>query len=256
VQIGLDLAAEPEAEVIAMNMIRGPVTAAARREAQSNIDQTLEGIEDAKRVSRRIVSADDVRQGILEEAARCDLLLLGASEVGVLDQITFGGLPEDIARTSTRPVILVKRYRGLSQFWLRRAWRSLYTPFPQLDRAEQVEVYRNMRRGARPDVDFFVLIVLASVIATLGLLQNSVAVIIGAMLVAPLMTPVLAISLGIVLGDVRLLRLSLESALKGITLAVAVAVVVVLLVPRSQLTAVRPARTPSLVRMWRPLCPA
>jgi uncharacterized hydrophobic protein (TIGR00271 family) len=242
-QIGLDLAADPEAEVIAMNMVRGPVTADARREAQSNIDQTLEGIEDVTRVSPRIVSVDDVKQGILEEAARCDLLMLGASEEGVLDQITFGGLPEDIARTSTRPVILVKRYRGLSQFWLRQAWRSLYSLFPQLDRAEQVEVYRNMRRGARPDVDFFVLIFLASVIATLGLLQNSAAVIIGAMLVAPLMTPVLAISLGIVLGDVRLLRLSLESTLKGITLAVAVAVLVVLLVPRSQMTTEMMART-------------
>jgi uncharacterized hydrophobic protein (TIGR00271 family) len=243
VQIGLDLAVEPGAEVIAMNLIRGPVTATARQEAEAKIEQTLEDIEGANRVSRKIANAEHVQEGILEEAARYDLLLLGASEEGVLDQITFGGLPEDIARASPHPVLLVKRYQGLSQFWLRRAWRSLYALFPQLDRPERVEVYRTLRRGARPDVDFFVLIVLASVISTLGLVQNSVAVIIGAMLVAPLMTPILAISLGIVLGDVRLLRLSLESALKGIALAVVVAVGMVLLAPRAQLTTEMMART-------------
>jgi len=243
VQIGLDLATESEAEVTAINLIRGPATKDTSREAQAKIDQTLETIEDAKRVGRRIARADDVKQGILEEAARYDLLLLGASEEGVIDQIAFGGLPEAIARASPQPVILVKHYRGLSQFWLRRAWRILYGLFPQLDRSERIEVYRTLRRGARPDVDFFVLILLASVIATLGLLQDSAAVIIGAMLVAPLMTPILALSLGLVLGDVRLLQLSLESTLKGITLTVAVAVGMVLLTPRSNLTPEIIART-------------
>ncbi len=243
VQIGLDLTAGSKAEVIALNLIRGPVTAASRQQAQTNIDQTLAGVEDVGRVSRRIARADDVRQGILDAADRCDLLLLGASEEGLLDQIKFGGLPEDVARACHKPVILVKRYRGLPQFWARRAWRGLYALFPSLDRSEQIEVYRTMRRGARPDVDFFVLIVLSSVIATLGLLQNSAAVIIGAMLVAPLMTPILAISLGVVRGDVRLLRLSLESALKGITLAVVVAVGMTLLTPRAELTPEIMART-------------
>jgi uncharacterized hydrophobic protein (TIGR00271 family) len=235
-QIGLDLAGESKAEIIALNLILGSATPSARQEAQVKIDQTLEAIEDASRVSRRIVRAEDARQGILEAAARCDLLLLGASEEGVLDQITFGGLPEDIARTSPIPVILVKRYRGLPTFWLRRAWKNLYALFPTLDRAEQIDVYRAMRRGARPDIDFFVLIVLSAVIATFGLLQNSAAVIIGAMLVAPLMTPILAASLGIVEGDVRLLRIALESTLKGITLALVVAVAMVLLIPYSDLT--------------------
>lgn len=243
VQVGLDLATDSGAEVIAINLIRGPVTTAARREAQARIERTLEDIEDATRVSRRIVGADDVRQGILEAADGCDLLLLGASEEGLLDQITFGGLPEDIARVSPHPVILLKRYRGLSQFWLRRLWRSLDALFPNLDRTEQLDVYRTVRRGARPDVDFFVLIILSSVIATLGLLQGSAAVIIGAMLVAPLMTPILAISLGVVLGDVRLLRLAVESALKGITLAIVMALGVVLLAPQSQLTSEMMART-------------
>jgi uncharacterized hydrophobic protein (TIGR00271 family) len=243
VQIGLDLAFESNAEVIALNLIRGHVTAAARQQAKANIDQTLADIEDANRVSRRIARADDVKQGILDAASRCDLLLLGMSEEGMLDQIKLGGLPEETARASPQPVILVRRHRGLPQFWLRRLWRGIYAIFPSLDRPRQIEVYRTLRRDARPDVDFFVLIVLSSVIATLGLLQNSAAVIIGAMLVAPLMTPILGLSMGVVRGDVRLLRLALESALKGITLAVVVAVGVVLLVPHPLVTTEIAART-------------
>jgi uncharacterized hydrophobic protein (TIGR00271 family) len=242
-QIALDLAGDSKAEIIALNLINGPITPSAREAAQAKIDQTLQVLEDATRVSRRIARADDVKQGILDAAMRCDLLLLGASEEGVLEQITFGGLSEEIARASTTPVILVKRYRGLPTFWLRRVWQSIYSLFPSLDRAEQIEVYRAMRRGARPDVDFFVLIVLSAVIATFGLLQNSAAVIIGAMLVAPLMTPILAASLGIVVGDVRLLRLSVESTLKGITLALVVAVAMVLLMPYSDITPEMMSRT-------------
>ena len=71
-----------------------------------------------------------------------------------------------------------------------------------------------MRRGARPDTDFFVMMGLSAIIATYGLLQGSTAVIIGAMLVAPLFTPILALSLAIAQGDIRLIRLAVEAALQ------------------------------------------
>ncbi|MGD8849462.1 MAG: DUF389 domain-containing protein, partial [Anaerolineales bacterium] len=86
-------------------------------------------------------------------------------------------------------------------------------------------------RGARPDTDFFVMMGLSAIIATYGLLQGSTAVIIGAMLVAPLFTPILALSLAIVQGDIRLIRLAIEAALKGIVLAVGLAVALSALSP-------------------------
>jgi uncharacterized hydrophobic protein (TIGR00271 family) len=72
---------------------------------------------------------------------------------------------------------------------------------------------------------------LSAIIATYGLLQGSTAVIIGAMLVAPLFTPILALSLAIVQGDIRLIRLAIEAALKGIVLAVGLAVALSALSP-------------------------
>jgi uncharacterized hydrophobic protein (TIGR00271 family) len=76
-----------------------------------------------------------------------------------------------------------------------------------------------------------VLIVLSSIIAALGLLLNSPAVVIGAMLIAPLMSPIMAFSMGLVLGDLRLIRTSSEAILKGVVIALIIAAFVGVLSP-------------------------
>ena len=55
----------------------------------------------------------------------------------------------------------------------------------------------------------------ASVIATLGLYANSTAVIIGAMIVAPLMNPILSISFAIVTANWKLYKKSMITVLLG-----------------------------------------
>jgi len=60
-------------------------------------------------------------------------------------------------------------------------------------------------------------------IATGGLIQNSSAVMIGAMLVAPLMTPLLGAGLSLVQGNLVLLRTAMQSVIRGFILAVGIA---------------------------------
>lgn len=67
---------------------------------------------------------------------------------------------------------------------------------------------------------FYVLLVLATLIATLGLVADSVAVIIGAMLLAPLMTPILAVAAALVIADLRALVMSAAILVSGIALAI------------------------------------
>lgn len=67
---------------------------------------------------------------------------------------------------------------------------------------------------------FFVLIVLSTLLAAFGLAANSVAVIIGAMLVAPLMTPILASAASLLLADVRRLLTSVGVILAGTVVAI------------------------------------
>ncbi|MEZ4645706.1 MAG: DUF389 domain-containing protein [Chloroflexota bacterium] len=93
---------------------------------------------------------------------------------------------------------------------------------PRLDLRQRTDAYVRIRRGARPDTDFFVLIGLSAMIAALGLLVNSPAVVIGAMLVAPLMSPIVGAGMAVVLGDARFLRLSLGAVARGVVLAIMV----------------------------------
>jgi uncharacterized hydrophobic protein (TIGR00271 family) len=186
---------------------------------------------DAIPFESQVVRAETVLEGIAQAGEKSDLVLMGASEESMIDQVLFGTLVEDVARLCPTPVLMVKRYRGLPRFWFQRVWDTIVGALPSLTREDQVEVYKQVRRSARPDVDFFIMIGLSAIIAGYGLLQDSSAVIIGGMLVAPLFSPILAISLAIVQGDVRLLRLAFEATLKGIVLAIGVAIAITAVSP-------------------------
>jgi len=77
-------------------------------------------------------------------------------------------------------------------------------------------LHRSHMRDACLDEVFIVLSVGASLIATLGLLANSAAVVIGAMVVAPWIMPLRAAAFAILLGEVRLLGRSLQTLSVGV----------------------------------------
>ncbi|KZR81076.1 DUF389 domain-containing protein [Synechococcus sp. MIT S9504] len=78
------------------------------------------------------------------------------------------------------------------------------------------QLHRSHMRDATLDEVFIVLSVGASLISTLGLLANSTAVVIGAMVVAPWIMPLRAAAFAILLGEVRLLGRSLRTLLAGV----------------------------------------
>jgi uncharacterized hydrophobic protein (TIGR00341 family) len=86
--------------------------------------------------------------------------------------------------------------------------------------ASRESLYVDVRKNARLDWNYVVLVFLSTVVASIGLLNNNVAVVIGAMVIAPLLGPNLALSLGTALGDLLLMRRSLQTNLAGIFLAV------------------------------------
>ena len=190
------------------------------------------------RVQPKVVQAPGIIEGILTEAsAGYDLVLIGATRESFLDRVLFGNVPQAVAVRASVPTIVVRHRASRIETLLRRAWWGLFDALPTLTVAEQSEVYRSVRRGARPRVDFFVMSGLAAAIAALGLLLDSPAVIIGAMLVAPLMQAVIGLGLGVVQGDMRLLRLAVSATLRGALLAIAVGLLMGLAVPDGSPTA-------------------
>jgi len=82
------------------------------------------------------------------------------------------------------------------------------------------EVQQILRLEAYPDFGFYLLVLLSCIIATEGLLVDSAAVIIGAMLVAPLMSPIIGLGFSSLVGDANTLRKSGTGLALGAGLAI------------------------------------
>ena len=98
--------------------------------------------------------------------------------------------------------------------------------FTKLTPAEREEVIENIKAGSCPTNDFYVMTGLAAVIATLGIIMGSTVVIIGAMVVAPLLTPLLSSSLAGVRGEVTIFNRSVKEGIKGAFLSILIAVLI------------------------------
>ncbi len=104
---------------------------------------------------------------------------------------------------------------------LRHLRRNLISSQVKLNSAEEYQKLRDILvEESKFDLPFLVLIIGSCIIATLGLLSNSTAVIIGAMIVAPLMLPIRALAFAAIEGDILLFRQSLISIVGGTIVAV------------------------------------
>lgn len=81
---------------------------------------------------------------------------------------------------------------------------------------QQLEMY------SKPSVSFFVLILLSTAIATFGLILDSASVIIGAMVVAPLLTPIFAFSLALIILRTKQVFQSLLLLFAGTVLSIGI----------------------------------
>jgi uncharacterized hydrophobic protein (TIGR00271 family) len=101
-----------------------------------------------------------------------------------------------------------------------RIVRTINRLIHPLSADERKQVIAEIAPTASPGFDFFLLVVLSCSIATLGLVTNSPAVIIGAMLLAPLMSPIIGIGLASITGDDKLIKTSASALLRGAGLAI------------------------------------
>jgi uncharacterized hydrophobic protein (TIGR00341 family) len=94
---------------------------------------------------------------------------------------------------------------------------------PKPDRISREELYADIEGSTKLSWVFTVMIVLSSVVATIGILRSNVAVVIGAMVIAPLLGPNVALCLATTLGDKDLAWRSIKTTAVGILVAVSFA---------------------------------
>ncbi len=100
------------------------------------------------------------------------------------------------------------------------------TPKPSRTRISRQELYEEISAAAGSGRVFYLLVLLFSVVAAIGLWRDNVAVIIGAMVIAPLLGPNMALALATTLADGRLGRRALKTSLGSTALALAVSVLI------------------------------
>ncbi|MDN3669989.1 DUF389 domain-containing protein [Echinicola jeungdonensis] len=107
-------------------------------------------------------------------------------------------------------------------------------PLPYINHAtteEFKDLFTVLRENSQPTSSYLVLMVLSTVLATFGLFANSTPVIIGAMILAPLMAPIISLSMGVLRQDQHLIKNSLQSVGFGLLLGYLFAVFITWLTP-------------------------
>lgn len=123
-------------------------------------------------------------------------------------------------------------------------WRDGLSRHMGLDAAQKFEIYRSVAASATlRDGTYWAEILLSAGIATLGLTLGSPAVIIGAMLISPLMGPILSAGLALAAGDFVLAIRAVTAVILSSLAAVAFSTMLVVLLPFREMTTEIAART-------------
>jgi len=92
------------------------------------------------------------------------------------------------------------------------------------ERISREEIYRYINGMTNLNSIYLLMVILSSLVAAVGVLNNNVALIIGAMIIAPLMGPAIGLSYGIIMGDRNLVFMALKSSMVGILIAFVISV--------------------------------
>lgn len=101
--------------------------------------------------------------------------------------------------------------------------------------APSEEIIESARKATYLTRGFIFMIIISAFVATLGLLMNSAAVVIGAMVIAPLLGPSIAASVGTVMGDTALFRKGILSTTLGLLIVIIAAAATAFFVSSLQL---------------------
>ncbi|MGE4502519.1 MAG: TIGR00341 family protein [Thiomicrospira sp.] len=108
--------------------------------------------------------------------------------------------------------------------------------FPRASDDDFKDVFVSLRAGAQFSESYIVLMVLSTLLAATGLFMSSAPVIIGAMILAPLMSPIISLSMGVVRYENNLMFSALKSIFWGSLVALLVAMLFTWMMPLHTLT--------------------
>lgn len=197
----------------------------------ARVEKTLENLPNSYLVKRSVMTAQNNTAGLVARLGEDDLFILGFERSSEAEKWLFGDFSRELLNRVSGPMILTSRRERAAQSPTDSLRDRLALLTPTLTRVEQDDIVRQARDMSSPNLDYLVLIFIAALLASLGLLLNSAAVIIGAMLVAPLMQPIVSFSVGVATGRLILIERSILSLILGVLLAGVVSICLGVIIP-------------------------
>lgn len=189
-------------------------------------------LQETNNLSVKALLSEDWVTAIGEESSESNLLLVGSNMAKRIAEFE-GTLPNTTIGLIRRAPRLTFKRKQKQTSWL----------LPQINPTDYADLYEHLQSGSRWNSDFIVMLSLAAGIATLGLLQSSPAVVIGSMLLAPLMTPMIGMGLALNQGNAKLAYASFRAIGRGFLAGLFISIVLALVTPGADLTPEIFART-------------
>jgi uncharacterized hydrophobic protein (TIGR00271 family) len=195
------------------------------------------GIEASKWIKPMVTLTGETWKSVVDKSRYCDLMLTGTTAIRDVRKFRVEERKQ-IGPEGPRVAIgLVRRWTlEHKPSWIGMMTTHVFSWLPTLDATDRIDLFDRLQVGARWNIDFMMMMCLSTAIASLGLIQNSTAVVIGAMVVAPLMTPLIGAGLGLVQGNTIFFRDSIKAMGFGIGAALLISLVLGFVVPMEELT--------------------
>ena len=182
---------------------------------------------------------------IIADCGHTDTLVSIAEQNQILDHWVLPTTYEDDTRCVTRMLVKPEKQQKIIdavQQVLEKAENSRMLilpveatlPYPEEDKEEKEkraktrsreELYSNIVAGSTLDNNFFYMVILSTIVAAIGLLEDNVAVVIGAMVIAPLLGPNIALAFATSLGDTKLIWKALKTNVSGLGTALLLTII-------------------------------
>jgi uncharacterized hydrophobic protein (TIGR00271 family) len=195
------------------------------------------GIEASKWIKPSVTLTGATWKSVVNKSRDSDLMLTGTTAIRDIRRFRVEERKQ-IGPEGPRVAIgLVRRWTlEHKPSWIGMMTTHMFRWLPSLDATDRIDLFDRLQVGARWNIDFMMMMCLSTAIASLGLIQNSTAVVIGAMVVAPLMTPLIGAGLALVQGNTIFFRDSIKAMGFGIGAALLISLFLGFIVPMEQLT--------------------
>ncbi len=216
--------------------------------ARAQLAGSIDDLPGSTAVERFVVASPVVGYGLASRSEPTDVVVIGETPTSRLGTFMSRDTTQTLLTNSRATVVVVSPSATNDLSLLSRTIGRVRSLRPKLTSLERDSVVWSTSADAPLTTDFIILLGVSALLASFGLLQNSPAVVIGAMLVAPLLGPLAAASTGLVTARLRLTARALVTLVVGTAATIIVAILAGYAIPIDAPTSEMLARgSPSLV---------